>query len=61
LVATRPLLCRMTGSGSTLFSVYRNARDREDAIMMLGRKHGVLTSVEMVASTAPGLEQIPPT
>jgi 4-diphosphocytidyl-2-C-methyl-D-erythritol kinase len=61
LVATGPLLCRMTGSGSTLFSVYRNARDREDAIMMLGRKHGTLTPVETVASAAPGLEQIPPT
>ena len=28
------------GSGSALFAVYRSARDREDARMMLGRKHG---------------------
>ena len=40
LARTRPLLCRMSGSGSTLIAVYRNERDREDARMMLGRKHG---------------------
>jgi len=46
LARTRPLLCRMSGSGSTLFAVYRNEADREDARVMLGRKHGgvVLTS-----------------
>ena len=48
LVGTRPLLCRMSGSGSTLFAIYRSARDREDAVMMLGRKHGTLTPVETV-------------
>lgn len=40
LAKTRPLLCRMTGSGSTLFAVYRNERDLEDARMALGRKYG---------------------
>ena len=40
LARTGPLLCRMTGSGSTLFAVYRNERDREDARMTLGKKHG---------------------
>ena len=40
LVGTRPLVCRMSGSGSTLFAVYRSVRDRDDARMMLGRKHG---------------------
>jgi len=44
LARTRPLLCRMSGSGSTLFAVYRNEGDREDARMMLGRKHGVVTA-----------------
>jgi len=46
LARTRPLLCRMSGSGSTLFAVYRNEGDREDARMMLGKKHGgvVVTS-----------------
>jgi 4-diphosphocytidyl-2-C-methyl-D-erythritol kinase len=46
LVATRPLLCRMSGSGSTLFAVYRTAAEREDAAMMLGRKHGRVTATE---------------
>jgi 4-diphosphocytidyl-2-C-methyl-D-erythritol kinase len=50
LVGTRPLLCRMSGSGSTLFAIYRSPRDREDAMMMLGKKHGTLTPVETVAS-----------
>lgn len=49
LVGTRPLLCRMSGSGSTLFAVYRSARDRDDAAMMLGRRYGVVTPVETVA------------
>jgi 4-diphosphocytidyl-2-C-methyl-D-erythritol kinase len=46
LVGTRPLVCRMTGSGSTLFAVYRSARDREDARMQLGRRHGRTEAVE---------------
>ena len=50
LVATRPLVCRMSGSGSTLFAIYRMARDRDDAAMMLGRKHGMITPVETLAS-----------
>jgi 4-diphosphocytidyl-2-C-methyl-D-erythritol kinase len=53
LVATRPLVCRMSGSGSTLFAVYRSARDRDDARMMLGRKHGRLDAVETLASPLP--------
>ncbi len=44
LVGTRPLVCRMSGSGATLFAVYRSARDRDDASMLLGRKHGVVTA-----------------
>jgi 4-diphosphocytidyl-2-C-methyl-D-erythritol kinase len=42
LARTRPILCRMTGSGSALFAIYRNARDRDDAAMQLGSKHGRL-------------------
>lgn len=59
LVGTRPLLCRMSGSGATLFAIYRSIQDREDAIMMLGRKHGAITPVETVASTAPGPGPVP--
>ena len=58
LAGTRPLVCRMTGSGSTLFAVYRSIRDREDARMMLGRKHGALTAVETLASPPPGPEPV---
>ena len=43
LARTRPLLCRMSGSGSTLLAVYRSEGDREDAKMMLGKKHGLVT------------------
>jgi 4-diphosphocytidyl-2-C-methyl-D-erythritol kinase len=56
LVATRPLVCRMTGSGSTLFAIYRSTRDREDAAMMLGRKYGTVTPAHTLATPAPGLE-----
>jgi 4-diphosphocytidyl-2-C-methyl-D-erythritol kinase len=58
LAGTRPLVCRMTGSGSTLFAVYRSARDREDARMMLGSKHGTLTAVETLASPPQGAEPV---
>ena len=43
------LLCRMTGSGSALLAVYRHTRDREDARLRLGRKHGRVTAVETLA------------
>jgi 4-diphosphocytidyl-2-C-methyl-D-erythritol kinase len=58
LVNTGPLVCRMSGSGSALFAVYRSARDREDAQMMLGRKHGALLPVETLASPPPGPEAV---
>jgi len=54
LVGTRPLVCRMSGSGATLFAVYRSARDRDDAIMVLGRKHGATTPVMTLAAPAGG-------
>lgn len=44
LAQTHPLLCRMSGSGSSLIAVYRNERDRDDARMALGKRHGLLTS-----------------
>lgn len=49
LVGTRPLVCRMSGSGSTLFAVYRSTRDRDDARMTLGTRHGALRSIETAA------------
>jgi 4-diphosphocytidyl-2-C-methyl-D-erythritol kinase len=52
LVNTHPLICRMSGSGSTIFAVYRSVPDRDDARMMLGRKHGRLEAVETLAGPA---------
>jgi 4-diphosphocytidyl-2-C-methyl-D-erythritol kinase len=46
LAGTHPLLCRMSGSGSALFAVYRNAGSREDARNQLGRKFGQVVEVE---------------
>ncbi len=46
LARSRPLLCRMSGSGSTLFAVYRTAPDRDDAKMMLGKKYGLTIATE---------------
>lgn len=46
LAGTHPVICRMSGSGSALFGIYRSARDRDDAVMMLGRKHGAVIPVE---------------
>lgn len=60
LVGTRPLLCRMSGSGSTLFAIYRSVRDRDDAAMMLGREHGTVTPVETLSTATPGPEPEPP-
>jgi 4-diphosphocytidyl-2C-methyl-D-erythritol kinase len=58
LVGTRPLVCRMSGSGAALFAIYRSERDREDARMMLGRKYGVLTSAQTIAVPPPGPEVV---
>jgi len=56
LAGTRPLLCRMSGSGSTIFGIYRNLRDREDARMALSPKLGRTIQVETLATTPPGPE-----
>lgn len=44
LAGTGPLVCRMSGSGSVLFAVYRSERHRDDAAMTLGTRHGKLIS-----------------
>ena len=45
LAGTNPLICRMTGSGSALFAVYRSTSDRDDAASQLGRKYGQVLAV----------------
>ena len=54
LVGTRPLVCRMSGSGAALFAVYRSVRDRDDAVMMLGRRHGKLVPATTMATPPDG-------
>lgn len=46
LVATQPLICRLSGSGSALYAIYRSNGDREDARMRLGRKLGRVIAIE---------------
>ena len=46
LVGTGPLVCRMTGSGSTVFAVYRSPADRDEAAMRLGKKYGKVIATE---------------
>jgi len=57
-VATHPVVCRMTGSGSSLLAIYRHAGDREDARMRLGRKHGAIIPVETLSHPFPGVEVV---
>jgi 4-diphosphocytidyl-2-C-methyl-D-erythritol kinase len=38
LCATRPLLARLSGSGSALIAIYRNAGDRDAAAVELGER-----------------------
>ncbi len=47
LARTHPLVCRMSGSGSALFAVYRSAGVRDDAVMMLGRKFGEVVPISV--------------
>lgn len=46
LANTQPLLCRMTGSGSALFAIYRTARERDDARMQLNTRLGQMVAFE---------------
>jgi 4-diphosphocytidyl-2-C-methyl-D-erythritol kinase len=40
LAGTHPLLCRMTGSGSALFAIYRGQKERDEARMQLNPRLG---------------------
>ena len=54
LCATRPLLARLSGSGSALFAVYRNERDRDGAaIELAGGRHQLIPTLTR-AAPAPG-------
>lgn len=45
LAGTHPMLCRLSGTGSSLVGLYRSQGERDDAVMMLGRKHGACSPV----------------
>jgi 4-diphosphocytidyl-2-C-methyl-D-erythritol kinase len=53
LAGTHPLLCRMSGSGSSIFAIYRSVQDREDARMALNPRLGTLIPVETLATIPP--------
>ncbi len=54
LCGTNPLLCRMTGSGSTLIALFRTDRERDDAADRLGRKYGRIVKTRTLPHAAPG-------
>jgi 4-diphosphocytidyl-2-C-methyl-D-erythritol kinase len=58
LAATQPLLSRMTGSGSTIFAIYRSTRERDEARVTLGRKLGEVLVTETIATAVPGLQPV---
>lgn len=49
LTATHPLLCRMSGSGSAIFAVYRNPKERDNAAMTLSPRLGQRIATETLA------------
>jgi 4-diphosphocytidyl-2-C-methyl-D-erythritol kinase len=54
LTGTHPLVCRMSGSGSAIFAVYRNARERDDAKMMLSPRLGNAIATETLVHDPAG-------
>jgi 4-diphosphocytidyl-2-C-methyl-D-erythritol kinase len=54
LAATHPVLCRMTGSGSTIFAMYRTGADRAAARAALNPRLGQVISFETLTAPAPG-------
>lgn len=60
MTATHPLLCRMSGSGAAIFAVYRTARERDDAQMMLSPRLGTRIATETLAHEPAGPEDADP-
>jgi len=58
LAETRPLTCRLSGSGATIFGLFRNERDRDDARSVLGRRHGTVTPVRTLSAPSLGPEPL---
>ena len=56
---TTPLWVRMSGSGSAIAAVYKNERDRDDAVQRLGERHQRVIKTATRATAAPGPETLP--
>jgi 4-diphosphocytidyl-2-C-methyl-D-erythritol kinase len=56
LCATRPLLARLSGSGSALIAIYRTERDRDDAALEIGERGYRLIKTATRAVPARGVE-----
>lgn len=57
LTATHPLTCRMSGSGSSVFAVYRSVRERDDARQMLMPRLGKIIETETLDREPGGPEE----
>lgn len=51
LTGTHPLLCRMSGSGSAIFAVYRSVKERDDAKITLSPRLGRVFVTETLTTT----------
>lgn len=59
MAASRPLLARVSGSGSAVIAVYKSAQDLEDAAMQIGERDWQLIKTRTRAQAAPGPEDAP--
>jgi 4-diphosphocytidyl-2-C-methyl-D-erythritol kinase len=55
---TRPLLVRLSGSGSAIVAVYKSDADRDAAAQTVGSQHAALIATSTRAQPAPGPEYV---
>jgi 4-diphosphocytidyl-2-C-methyl-D-erythritol kinase len=53
LAETRPLLVRLSGSGSAVFAIYKNDAERDAAAMSIGERDGTLLKTDTRQAPAP--------
>jgi 4-diphosphocytidyl-2-C-methyl-D-erythritol kinase len=56
MAQTRPLLVRLSGSGSAIIAVYKSARERDEAAMIIGTSNLRSIATKTRSSPAPGPE-----
>lgn len=54
MAETRPLLVRLSGSGSAIVAIYKTEAERDGAALTVGERHGALIRTAMRAEPAPG-------